>query len=174
MPARTSSGIGTDDGLDVSTSGRCLWIARIAWITRVDGARWITRLRPVVARSGVGASGDELASERALQRPRDDVLGVRVVADVVGDRVDRLLVAVQRVEAVDAAVVEPVVEHLLSARGRSGGRARGRQGRQQRRRDDERRDECAEWADFVDETSFHRGSRERGLGGVSRLGVIQP
>ena len=138
------------------------WVTRIAWVTRIDGARRIYASGPVVARSGVDTSGDELAAQRALQRAGDDVLGVGVVPDVVGDRVDRLLVAVQRVEAVDAAVVEPVAEHLLSAWGRSGGRARGGQGRQQRCRDDERRDECAEWADFVDETSFHRAAGSAG------------
>src|SRR5207245_7273795 len=50
-----------------------------------------------------------------LERAVDDVGRVRVVSDVRRDRVDRLLVAVQRIDAVDAPVVEPVRDDLLAA-----------------------------------------------------------
>ena len=49
---------------------------------------------------------------------RDHVLGVGVVADLRRNGCDRFLVAVKRVEAVDATVVEPVREHLLGTGGR--------------------------------------------------------
>ena len=76
----------------------------------------------VVSRSRIAPTRREVAAKRGLERAGDDVLGVRVVTQVVGDRVDRLLVAVERIEAVDAAVVEPVRKHLLAA---CGGGARG-------------------------------------------------
>ena len=88
--------------------------------------------RIVVSRCRVSPARSELAAQRRLQRAGDDVLRVRVVAEVVGDRVDRLLVAVERVEAVDAPVVEPVPEHLLPALASRRSQVRRSRGRRRR------------------------------------------
>ena len=126
MPPSTRRGIGTDDGPRRVDVRRRLRVA-------APGASVSTRAaaRPApgsraVAGCRILPAGCEMAVEGGLQRARDDVLGVRVRADVRRDCVDRLLVAVVRVEAVDAAVVEPVAEHLLATRCR---RARGRRRR---------------------------------------------
>jgi len=60
----------------------------------------------------------------ALERALDDVGRVGVVADVRRQVVERLLVAGQPIEVVDAPVVRPVEQHPLGAGGRCSGRAR--------------------------------------------------
>ena len=123
FPPSTSSGIGTEDGPEVSTSGAACGLSGAAARAVVPPFPPEPRCPPprlgrriVVVPASDRAPPGELPAQRRLQRARDDVLGVGVVADVVRDRVDRLLVAVERIEAVDAAVVEPVGEHLLAAR----------------------------------------------------------
>ena len=131
------AGSGARRGPVVSTSGPPR--GRRPAGRRRPGRRGCRAARAVADGSspGVGSAPPrrEVAVDRGLQRALDDLLGVRVVAQVARDRVDRLLVAVRRVEAVDAPVVEPVREDLVPAgRGRCG---RGRQ----RERDDERREQ---------------------------------
>ena len=161
MPPRTRSGIGTDDGPDVSTSGR-----------RGLADPFGSRGRPCPERRGasvvespggrVGPAGRELSAERALQRARDDLLGVRVVAEVVRDRVDRVLVAVERIEAVDSPVVEPVREHLVPAGrlGRRGGGGRSGERDERAREHRERRYERVRDADGVREGGVTGGCRK--------------
>ena len=122
--------------LPAGRRSRCLRFHRAAPAVPVPG-------RVAVAGCRILPAGCEVAVQSGLQRAGDDVLGVRVRADVRRYRVDRLLVAVVRVEAVDAPVVEPVAKHLLATWCR---RARGRrygQRRRRRQRDDDQRDERA-------------------------------
>src|SRR3990172_1938631 len=51
--------------------------------------------RVAIPRGGIAAAWGEVAPERSLERPLDDLLRVRVVAELIRNRVDRLLVAVQ-------------------------------------------------------------------------------
>ncbi len=161
MPPSTSRGIGTEDGPDVSTSGAACGLSPEPPFRPSRRSRRSRCLRPVRGSSsfGVGSrpAGGEVAAQRRLERARDDVLGVGVVAEVVRDRVDRLLVAVERIEAVDAAVVEPVGEHLLAALRRGARRARGRERGERAQGEREDRNERAEKA---------RGCHERGLMGA--------
>ena len=99
MAARTRSGTGTEDGDEAFTDGA------------VAGCG-ISVCRPC------GVRDLELAARRPLERPGDDVRGVRVVAEVVRDRVDGVSVAREVVDAVDAAVVLPVRKNGLGARSR--------------------------------------------------------
>ena len=73
--------------------------------------------------AGSVVDGGVLAAHRGLHRPLDVLLRARVVADVTRQRLDRVVVAVERVGAVDAAVGVPVVDHALPARGARGGRS---------------------------------------------------
>ena len=57
-----------------------------------------------------------LRSSRTGQGPSDHVGGVGVVAEVRGQGRDRILVARERIHAIDAAVVEPVGENRRAAR----------------------------------------------------------
>ena len=90
---------------------------------RRSGGRRSRRLRR--RRGRIVAARSELAAKRGLERAGDDLLRVRVVPQVGRDRVDRLLVAVRLVQAVDASVVEPVREDLVSAYRRHGRRRQG-------------------------------------------------
>ena len=116
-----AAGPGRTTGPDVSTSGRGLRRVADAAVRSVVVRRplpfppWFVPSSVEPSASDRTRPGSRLAAQRSLQRARDDVLGVDVVAEVVRDRVDRLLVAVERVEAVDAPVVVPVGEHLLAA-----------------------------------------------------------
>ena len=71
-------------------------------LVRVAGAPAAAR---AVVGAGIGAARRELAVDGGLERAADDLLRVRVVAEVARDRVDRVLVAVEVVEPVDPAVV---------------------------------------------------------------------
>ena len=124
MPPSTRSGIGTDEVPDVSTAGVASGPPPLGGSLEPAGHR-SARLTVVgLARGRIDTPGSELAADCGLERPRDDLLRIRVVANVRRNTVDRLLVAVQRIEAVDAPVVPPVVEHPLPARRECGGRAR--------------------------------------------------
>ena len=118
--------------------------------------------------------GVELAAQGALERTRDDLLGVRVVPQVGRDRVDRLLVAVQWVEPVDAAVVEPVREHLLPARAWL--RLRCLRARARRpapsMRVSSAKTTCGEWG-FCASSAVSRARPGAQFGRVSRLQVIR-
>ena len=145
MPPSTRRGIGTDDGPEVSTSGAACGSPLPPDLRFHPSRRSPPFPDPELPSPGVGSfpPGARWPSRADCKRARDDVLGVRVRADVRRDRVDRLLVAVVRVEAVDAPVVEPVAEHLLAARCRRAGGRRHGQRRRGRQRDDDQRDERA-------------------------------
>ena len=151
MAASTISGIGTADGPEVSTGpagvGATGGVARAGaaatTVARAATARaataWATvaaAVRPTRARvAGIG-----LALLRVLQRAQDVLAGARVVPHVYREDLDRVPVAVQRVDVVDAAVVVPVRDHLFrAALGR--GRARRTRGHERRGGDGER-DSC--------------------------------
>jgi hypothetical protein len=66
----------------------------------------------------------EPSTGRVLEGTSDHFLGVCLVAEIVGDRVDRVLVAGEVVEPVNATVIEPVREDRLTTWCCSGGTAR--------------------------------------------------
>ena len=113
------------------------------------GTRWTPTSRPAARRraaatrpcSAPGAAAREPLAGHVLERPRDDLLRIRVDADVLGNRVDRGLVAGELVDAIDPVVVEPVVEDRLAARRcRTGSAGRGER-RDEHRNDGEGADE---------------------------------
>ena len=129
---------------------------------------WISRI--VVAGRRIAPTRGEVAAERGLECTGDDVLGIGVVAEVVRDRVDGLLVAVEWIEAVDSAVVEPVGEHLLAALRRCARRARSRERGDGAQREREDRDERAKEAGGCQERDLIGAAGSPGLG-VFRRGV---
>ena len=102
------------------SSGRCT-------SGRSSGSSAASSGPPARAAAGrrIGRRGRRgLAAHARLERPLDVLLRARVVPDVRRERLDRVVVAVQRIGAVDAAVVVPVVDHLARA-GRGRARRRG-------------------------------------------------
>ena len=122
--ARISSGTGTELALSPTggaASGPC-GPPFAGGLLRAAVAAAAARRRRVLAvfRGRIGLCGwGVLAAQLRLERARDVVLRARVVAHVAREALDRVVVAVIRVGAVDAAVLPPVVDHLATA-GRSG------------------------------------------------------
>ena len=83
----------------------------------------------------LASPGSGSALLRVGERAADLLLRVRVVEDVGRERADRLAVAVERIDLVDAPVVVPVGDHRIrTARVRRGrGSSRGQQRQQQQR-----------------------------------------
>ena len=96
--------------------------------------------------SRIGASRRRvLAAPRRLERALDLLLRVRVVADVAGQGLDRVVVAVEVVRAVDPAVLVPVVDHGAAARWGRAGRRRDHEQRRERGEEHEQAERSSGW-----------------------------
>ena len=154
-PARIRSGIGTELALSGSTGATAVVsVGGSSEPSEGSRARRVglraVRPRRVRRRHGarrrVGSRGRcGLAALAVLERALDVVLRARVVAHVARQDLDRVVVAVEGVGPVDAAVVVPVVDHLAAARlGGAGGR-RDREHREERSDDDEYAKCASDW-----------------------------
>ena len=125
-PARIRSGIGTELALSGSTGAPAVVALGGSSEPSEGSAPVVSVLRGVrpgrvrrrhLARRRIGGGGRcGLAALAVLERALDVLLRARVVAHVARQDLDRVVVAMQGVRAVDAAVVVPVVDHLAAAR----------------------------------------------------------
>ena len=134
-PPRISSGIGTEDGPEVSTSAPPADVSSPGVELPSPGPVPVgpPRVPDVVVSVGsrsAGRPGIGLALPCVRERAEDVLLRVRVVEHVHRQRPDRLLVAVLREDLVDPPVAVPVRDHLRrrtsSSWRRPSGRPRGR------------------------------------------------
>ena len=106
MPPRTRSGLGPTRGRDVDPGSASR--SPVGRLDRQGCLRWL----PLLVGLSVESPGEGSAawSEPPRSAPRSaremTSLGVGVVEEVVRDRVDRVLVAMERVETVDPPVVQ--------------------------------------------------------------------
>ena len=126
-----------------------------------------------IAWSRVDTPSGKPPASRGLERPRDDLLRVGVVANVGRDGVYRVFVAGEVVEAIDASVVEPVGQNRLAAGGCGG--SRNREGKRAADYGDED-DEARDLAQATKEGAFERLMGPRPPRGpiFSRRGVRSP